>query len=115
MWTGSLEDDGSHSIGNTHEKHRTRCRRGANVLIQTGSVTDYVEFDHVEIDTKINGLPIYNSSIPYDQAYDSGDVLTFRYGDFVVSFAPSGAYTNTLTFKDKNGKAQGCFSFSFKI
>jgi hypothetical protein len=78
-------------------------------------VNSYVEFDHVDVDVKLNGLFIHNETVPYTDVYDAGDILTYNYHNLIVSFAPAGNYLLTLNMKDKANAAQGCFSFTFKI
>lgn len=74
-----------------------------------------MEFDHVDIDVKLNGLFLHSETAAYNQSFDSGDILVFKYTNFIVSFAPAGTYLLTFNFKDKSGAAAGCFSFSFKL
>jgi hypothetical protein len=84
-------------------------------LCQTGTVNSYVEFDHVELDVKLNGLFLHSESIAYNKVYDKGDILTFKYTNFVPSFAPAGNYLLTFVFKDKAMASTGCFSMTFKL
>lgn len=84
-------------------------------LCQKGNVNDYVEFDHVDLEVKLNGLFLHSEAIAYAKTYDSGDILEFKYTNFIPSFAPSGTYLLTFNFKDKAGKAVGCFNFTFKL
>lgn len=64
---------------------------------------------------KINGLFLHSESVSYGGSYDSGDILTFKYDNFVPSFAPAGTYLLTFSFKDKNNAAAGCFQLTFKL
>ena len=83
--------------------------------IQSGNVTGYVEFSQAELDVKINGLFLHNETVSYTDVYDVGDIFTFKYNNYVPSFAPADTYTLTFNFKDKSGAAAGCFFFNFKI
>lgn len=74
-----------------------------------------MEFDHVELDVKLNGLFLHSENIAYTDVYDTGDILTFQYNNFIPSFAPGGTYLLTFTFKDKSSAVAGCFQFSFKL
>jgi hypothetical protein len=84
-------------------------------LFQTGNVNSYVEFDHVDVDVKLNGLFLHSETATFSQVYDSGDILTYKYNNFIPSFAPTGTYLLTFNFKDKANGNQGCFSFTFKL
>lgn len=74
-----------------------------------------MEFDHVDVEVKLNGLFLHSETVAYTNVYDTGDVLTFKYSNLIVSFAPAGTYTLTFNFKDTAGAAAGCFNFSFKL
>jgi hypothetical protein len=67
------------------------------------------------LDVKINGLFVHNETLSYTEVYDSGDILTYTYVNYIPDFAPSGNYLMTFNFKDKSGAAQGCFSLAFKM
>lgn len=84
-------------------------------LIQTGNAKDHIEFDHVDLDVKLNGLFLHSETIGYKDEYDEGDTVTFKYTNFIPSFAPSGTYLLTFNFKGAGNVALGCLSFNFKL
>lgn len=64
---------------------------------------DYVEFDHIDIDVKVNGSPLVNGTLPYTDVYKKDDTLIYQFSNFFESSLPSGTYTETLNFFDING------------
>jgi hypothetical protein len=53
--------------------------------------------------------------VKYTDVYDQGDNVTFKYNNFIPSFAPAGTYLLTFNLKDSANGALGCFSFNFKL
>ena len=74
-----------------------------------------MELDHVDMDAKLNGLPIENGTVSFTNTYDTDDYIIFPFSNILSPSLPSGTYTETLNFIDENGDDQGCFIFSFKL
>ena len=65
---------------------------------------DYTEFKQVDIVVKLNGLFLHSETVDFDNQYDSGDLIEYKYNTFIPSFAPAGTYVMSFSFKTPDGK-----------
>lgn len=74
-----------------------------------------MDFDHVELDVKINGVSVYNETIPFKKSFVKGDAVAFEQDNKIPDYSPSGTYVDTYSFRDSANRPLGCFFFVFKI
>lgn len=82
---------------------------------QTGYVLGPVDFDHVNLDVKLNGQFIRSEALPFSDSFNRGGTLAFRYNEFVPESAPAGTYTLTFNFQDEAASEVGCFQLTYEI
>lgn len=74
-----------------------------------------LNFDHVDMDVKLNGLNVYNETISFKKSYVQGDAVSFEQSNFVSESSPSATYVNTYSFRDASNRPIACFFYTFKL
>lgn len=74
-----------------------------------------MSFNSLDLNVKLNGVQLHSESVDFVQSFSEGDIVQFKYQNYIPSFAPPGTYGLTFSFKTKSGKVIGCMEFSFKL
>jgi hypothetical protein len=85
---------------------------GVNVL---GTVNGAVTLKQVQIVTLLNGTPLNTQYDPNTSSYQQGDAFNYRFSITIPGFAPSGAYSVSMTFQAADGSTQGCINVAFNL
>ena len=72
-------------------------------------------FFDVFLTVKLNGVGIHNQTMPFNQSFEDGDSVEYKYSTEIPSFVPSGNYALTFQFRRKNGSANGCIAIAWKF
>ena len=63
---------------------------------------------------KYNGAFIHDETVEFKKDFDEGDIVEFKYSNFIPLIAPIGSYSITFQFKNQSTN-NGCLSFNFKL
>ena len=93
----------------------TPTKGGANSITIAGTVSGHLELKEADLKVLLNGSPLHTETIPKTDVYDDGDAFNFNYSVSVPSFAPSGKYDVSFTFKKTDGSNAGCTDVTFNL
>ena len=93
----------------------TPTKGGDNSITITGSVAGHLELKEVDLKVLLNGSQLHTETIPKTDVYDDGDAFNFNYSVSVPSFAPSGKYDVSFSFKNTAAGSSGCTDVTFNL
>ena len=70
---------------------------------------------NADLNVKLNGVFLHSETVPFAKSYSQGDIVQFKFSNYIPGFAPPGTYKLTFNFKTKSDKVLACFSFSFNL
>lgn len=93
----------------------TPTKGADNTLTVTGTVSGHLELKEADLKVLLNGSQLHTETVPDSQVYEDGDAFNFKYAVNVPSFAPSGKYDVSFTFKNTAGASSGCVDVTFNL
>ena len=87
----------------------------ANFINIKGNMKEYQDLEKVTIKTYFHGVRMDSRDAAFENSFDEGDELTFRYGAEIPSIAPSATYLVQMEFKNVDNEVAGCASINLKF
>jgi hypothetical protein len=63
----------------------------------------------------MNGVSIYNETLPFNYSYNTGDAIAFYTTKLIPETTPTATYVNTYSFRDSQNNPVGCFFYIFNL
>lgn len=93
----------------------TPAKGAAEGLVARGTANGAVSLKQVQIVTLLNGTPLNTQYDPNTKSYQQGDSFDYNFSVTIPGFAPSGAYSITMTFQQQDGSTAGCVHVGFNL